>query len=453
MVSNWKIIYRKYIKAVEVMEKILASRVDYKPRCIPSSEADEAALSESNLIIIGENPPEEGYTLKVCESRYNKENQMILLSGCDDIHTLYGVYDFESKYLVFAADAGIHMPVYYFNRVFYDPMKPVDIHSVPKKKNRGLWTWGHVIYDYKGYIDNMVRLKLNEIIVWNDFIPTNAREFTDYAHQNGIRVIWGFAWGWDTVCLDVDISDLDAMSDGIVEKFEREYADSGCDGIYFQSFTETNEENIGGICIAEAVTSLVNKTYEKLISAYPGLEVQFGLHATSVKEKLSYISKVNPEIYIVWEDCGAFPYHYMPYRTEAFEETMEFTKKITRLREKERFGAILKGNICLDWSSFRHLEAPLPIGSSPDKAREVSEERKAIWKYIQSWWMVNADKAKELIDALPEDSVIAALVEDGAFEAEIRFPTALYAEILWGSELSPKELTVRVAQSPYVKFA
>ena len=67
--------------------------------------------------------------------------------------------------------------------------------------------------------------------------------------------------------------------------------------------------------------------------------------------------------------------------------------------------------------------------------------------------MVNADKAKALIDALPDDAVIAALVEDGAFDSEIRFPTALYAEMLWDGEATTDELILREAQSPYVVFA
>ena len=46
------------------------------------------------------------------------------------------------------------------------------------------------MYDYRGFFENMARLKLNEIIIWNDYAPTNGREIVAYAHSLGIRVIW-----------------------------------------------------------------------------------------------------------------------------------------------------------------------------------------------------------------------------------------------------------------------
>ena len=40
---------------------------------------------------------------------------------------------------------------------------------------REMWTWGYVIYDYKGFVDNMVKCKLNTLIVWNDYLPLNIK--------------------------------------------------------------------------------------------------------------------------------------------------------------------------------------------------------------------------------------------------------------------------------------
>ena len=45
--------------------------------------------------------------------------------------------------------------------------------AAPALENRGLWTWGYVIYDYRRYLDNMARLKLNMLVVWNDCAPRN----------------------------------------------------------------------------------------------------------------------------------------------------------------------------------------------------------------------------------------------------------------------------------------
>lgn len=43
------------------------------------------------------------------------------------------------------------------------------------------------------------------------------------------------------------------------------------DGIYFQTFTETNEEKFGDIVIADAAVKLVNQTSDKLLKKYPNL--------------------------------------------------------------------------------------------------------------------------------------------------------------------------------------
>jgi hypothetical protein len=39
-------------------------------------------------------------------------------------------------------------------------------------------------------------LKLNQLIIWNDYMPLNVEEIIDYAHSYGIEVIFGYAWGW-----------------------------------------------------------------------------------------------------------------------------------------------------------------------------------------------------------------------------------------------------------------
>lgn len=41
------------------------------------------------------------------------------------------------------------------------PLPDFELNSRPAVKNRGIWTWGHVIYDYRSFIDNMVMLKLS----------------------------------------------------------------------------------------------------------------------------------------------------------------------------------------------------------------------------------------------------------------------------------------------------
>ena len=89
-----------------------------------------------------------------------------------------------------------------------------------------------------------------------------------------------------------NINNLDKLTDDILNKYEKEYAGLGVDGIYFQSFTEMGEDSVPGVVIAEVVTDFVNKTAGKFLEKYPNMLIQFGLHATSVKSSFKYINKL-----------------------------------------------------------------------------------------------------------------------------------------------------------------
>ena len=55
--------------------------------------------------------------------------------------------------------------------------------TVNSIKQYGIWPWGHVIYDYRGFLDNMKRLGMNSVIIWNDIVPLNSEDVLDYAHS------------------------------------------------------------------------------------------------------------------------------------------------------------------------------------------------------------------------------------------------------------------------------
>ena len=305
----------------------------------------------------------------------------------------------------------------------------------------------------------MVMLKMNTLTVWNDFVPINAREMVDYAHSCGIKVIWGFAWGWDTNCRKIELGKLCERSVGIFEKYEKEYSKLGGDGIYFQTATEVNTEENNGIIIAEAVTDFVNKTAALFYEKYPDMEIQFGLHATSVKTKLQYIAQVDRRIRIVWENCGAFPFSYIPNDVESFNETVNFVKEIAVLRGKnDRFGAVTKGLTKLDWSKFEHMDGSgfVGVSSKSMKADRVTRKSK-IWRYLQAFWLTNADKALEMAKVMSKakdgDLCITALIEDGMFEENIMYPAALFSEMLWDADADIKELMSEVALRSFVDFA
>lgn len=461
------IIYGEYETALQKksIEHLTQSILDYTieyPVCKKYNPNEN--YEEYRCIYIGtkENNPfikkASDKTLTKPEEYYIKvKDDVAFIEGYDDAGVLYGCLDFYNKYLLKFEIT--HDSNNYFNNVFKDTFPDFELNSAPSVKNRGIWTWGHVIYDYNSFIDNMLKLKMNTLIIWNDFVPVNAKEMIAYAHDCNIRVIWGYPWCWDVDCNQFDLKTIDSQTDGIIAKYEKEYLPLNVDGIYFQSFTELPKEDIDGVLIAEAVTNFVNKTSAKLYEKYPDIELQFGLHAMSVKEKLNYIEKVDPRIQIVWEDCGAFPYDYTPGKIADFDKTMDFTKKIAHLRGKDdNFGVVTKGFTKLDWGAFTHPVGQYYLGKSSEYLMDNRIHRKNnIWRYVQAYWLRNADKAYEMIklmcDLKDGNLYITGLVEDGMFEKNIMYPVALYGEMLWDCNADVKDMMAAVALRNYITFA
>ena len=384
------------------------------------------------------------------------KDDTVIIEGADDAGALYGVLDFYNKYVVKFEHP--ETDEYVTNIFLKDTLPDFEISEAPSVRERGLWSWGHVIYDYRGYFDNMLKLKMNSVIIWNDFVPANARDIVEYAHACNIKIYWGFSWLWDVDCLKCDLSKLDGESEKILKKYEAEYRDTGADGIYFQTFTETKQDNIGGILIADAASRFVNKTAEMFFKKYPDITLQFGLHASSVKNRLEFIERVDPRIHIIWEDCGAFPFSYVPTDLEDFDGTMELVHHASHLRgEGERFGSVLKGLTKLDWRFFEYPTGPYYIGASSErKIGELKARKTDVWRMVEAGWIANASYAYDTVKAIAADTkgdcCLTALVEDGVFERAIHYPVALLAEMLWDTEKDTAELTYSVALRDYITF-
>ena len=447
-------------KAAMVLTSILLDYTYEYPYCV---ESGDNIPSEATRIYIGTKESNAFIRENSKASLSHAEEYMIsvkdetvIIEGFDDSGVLYGCIDFYNKYLLKCEFP--HNDKYRINCFEHD-LPDFEYSSFPSVKSRGIWTWGHVIYDFRGFIDNMVMLKMNTLTLWNDFAPVNACEMVEYAHSCGIKVIWGFAWGWDTNCKSLSIDNLCQKSQGIFEKFEKEYSHIGVDGIYFQTVTEMNSEEKNGIIVAKAVSEFVNHTAALFYNKYPELEIQFGLHATSVKTKLQYIANVDSRIRIVWENCGAFPFSYIPNDVESFDETAKFVEKIAVLRGKDdSFGAVTKGLTKLDWGKFKHMEAPSFSGiSSKDMKADRVVRKSKIWRYLQAFWLINADKALEMVKIMSSakngNLTVTALIEDGMFEENIMYPAALFSEMLWDADADINELLSEVALRSYVDFA
>lgn len=450
-------------KCIEVLSQtILDYTIEY-PVCFKFDET--ADYSKYNCIYIGtkKNNPyiekiskeeiigKEGYSITV-------KDGVVIIEGGDDAGVLYGCVDFYNKYIV-SLEYTDDDANFWLNPFEKETLPDFEYTSSPAVVNRGIWTWGHVIYDYKHFFDNMVKLKMNTVIIWNDFVPVNGKEMIDYAHSVNIKVIFGFSWLWDVDCAKNDLNNLEGFSEEIFEKYEKEYACLGLDGIYFQSFTELQVEEIGGVLIADAVTKFVNDTAKLFFNKYPDLELQFGLHASSVKKRLEYISRVDNRVRIVWEDCGAFPFSYLPSDVDDFENTKKLTEKIAVLRgDGDSFGVVTKGLTKLDWNTFEHPMGAQFVGTSTKFMKQNRIIRKnRIWKYLQAYWLTNSDKAHEMTrlmaDVKKGDLYITALVEDGMFEENIMFSVALFSEMMWDCKTETQKMINEVALRNYVDFA
>ncbi|MBQ9796204.1 MAG: hypothetical protein IJW50_10855 [Clostridia bacterium] len=449
-------------KAIAFLSKqILSYTLEY-PLCFaqkedaPPFDAHEiyVGTKQSNAYVRALGLPiparEQGYRILV-------QNGIAVIEGYDDAGVLYGCIDFFDKYIFTQEYTNRSMP-YYVN-LFEDVLPDFELLSSPSVRHRGVWTWGHVIYDWRGLIDQLVRLKMNTLTIWNDHLPLNAKEIVSYAHECGIKLLWGFSWLWDTDFSGLTEERIRQATDAVLETYEREYRDAGGDGIYFQSFTEVNTEEINGIPVAKTVTDFVNRTAGLLLERAPGLELQFGLHAESVKHKLDLIQNVDPRVRIVWENCGAFPFSYLPNDVRTFDDTLAFVRRISTLRGKnEAFGAVTKGLTKLDWSSFEHPQGPMCIGNvTPETAQNRIERKRKIWRYLQAFWLTNADLARQAIAAMAEetngDLYVTPLVEDGMLEKQLLFPVALCAEMLWDAHANTDSLINAVALRPEVVFA
>ena len=482
--KEWKICYGTYRgaekQAVNLMSALMEQYTGRVPSVMAAASVSEECPME-NVVVLGtpednpwvkrhcENPcngHKEGYVIDI---RSTEAGNTLMIAGNTGAGVLYGAADLIAKYLPEKAITSEKAPNLnspgMFSTPFCQPMPEFHRESAPAFRQRGIWTWGHCIFDYRKFFRNMSLLKLNEIVLWNDFLPVNAAEVVEYAHSLGIRVIWGFAWGWDVDCKSFCIRDafdpekVHAFGQKILAYLQKEILPSGADGIYFQSFTELTTDTLDGVNIAQAVTAWVNGVAAEIYAEYPEMEIQFGLHASSVKEHLDYMKEVDKRIQIIWEDCGAFPYAYSPEAIENDEETQALTKEITVLRgPDEAFGAVLKGMTTLYWPEFQHLKGAFVLGESTEKTVDaVAAERTASWKYFQAKWMKNAEyfrKTAALIaDATQGKANMQMLVEFGAFEKQIPFPAAFAAEAFWSPELSSEELKEMVALSPFVKFS
>lgn len=458
---NWQIIYSNYEgpqkRAVELISREIGGRIlrdkgVYSYHVLPCKH--EEVLPASNVIVLGtfrensiirkymepEKPPHNGYVVKVMDHPQTAGCKLVLLCGYSSTEVFYAAADFTDDYLAKAIpsfDACIHLE----QELFINPLPDYVISTSPDFQTRSVFTWGHPINDYKAYLEDMARMKLNQVIIWNDFLPVNAKDVVEYAHSYGIEVIWGFAWGWSQKCAQTDIHDLENLSDRILEEYHRTWQGACGDGIYFQSFTELPFDTIDGVSIAEAVTELVNMTAGKILEENPKLHIQFGLHASSVREHLEDISGVDDRVEIVWEDCGAFPFKAADpgfaaqFSEEAYQKKQLFSESILNLREKGNSGIVYKCQLTMDWSRNRVKQQAGPYVMGEMSEEMIKEDDQLIsyaWRYYCTKWLEHGPEAYRITRHILEKSDGKAnMCLAGMFSGGVWFPTALCAQMFW----------------------
>lgn len=457
---KWRIVYGERGFALSELHARLCEELGENVPCIGAedhvpgpSEQSTALLgtAENNphiAAILGDDAPRlpQSYVIRTLQGEAPCSGQLLVIAGGDTDGLIYGVEDFLHRH----ADRLAYGRDYRERRCrpFAEPLPHIDESSCPVIKKRGIWTWGRCIYDYRGFFDNMARTKMNTAVIWNDVLPINGRELTDYAHSRGVKVIWGFSWGWSTDAV-ADISDpvqLEAWKERIVGEYERIWAPLGGDGIYFQTATECDERLIKGRPLAEWVVEWVNGIASALYERHPGLDIEFGLHATSVKNHTDQLRGIDPRLTVTWEDGGAFPFSYHAWDTESFPETAELTERMLSLRgENERAGFVFKGVKTLFWPEFVPAREPFVLGeASEETVMAVMARARGEIRTEQAWWLGNLGCLTELVRRIGDSGVckgsVTVLCEDGCFERARWIPCVLFGETLWAPWRSPEEV-------------
>ncbi|MCE5277874.1 MAG: hypothetical protein ABFD92_00550 [Planctomycetaceae bacterium] len=390
------------------------------------------------------------------------EASTAVIAGADEGGVLHGAMDFCGRVL----GLGVVEEKPDLQQAALDRLAEVRYATAAAIDNRGIWTWGYVIYDYQRFIDNMARLRMNMLTIWNDQPPLNAPQIIEYAHSRGVKIVLGFHWGWGLEKFDIfSKPQRDEIRRGVVENYRRNYAHLKADGIYFQTSTEHTTTARDGVTTAKAACMLVNETARELLDEQGDLYIQFGLHATSIQDRFGDLADLDHRVTIVWEDAGALPYTYgAEVNPDAVDEpgfprtpegTIEYSRKLATFRPGTEFALVPKGWTALRWDCEFEHHGPFILGQRDETfVASRLQRRQRWWDAANSAWLRNYPLAarfyREMLACKPPKITATALIEDGVFEARIQSSAALLGQILWDPRRDDGEI-LRQAMSPYYR--
>ena len=430
----------------EVGEILLRDPGVYATRVLPVLAPDELKDSTNlNLIVVGtraDNPilrarvradevPAGGYLVRAFQDGGRK---VALLAGDTPAAALWAAVDFVDDGIGrLRPDRGNGL--LFVRDVFEDrlPWKPgYESRRAPKTNVRSVFTWGHPINDFREYVRNLARMKINRVYLWNNEPPRNAREVVDYAHSWGIEVFWGFSWGWDTQREKTSELPNEEIAARVLETWRTTWSKLPGDGIYFQTFTEMRKKTVNGESVAAKAVRLVNSVADKVLAERPGLKIVFGLHATSVFGALDDIAATDPRLEILWEDCGAFPFGYWVKTTEREDDAF-----VDRLLADERHpvGLVYKWMMIQDWTHFTFQQGPYCLGVTSRRTHENDMRLQAeLWKNFTVDWERKGARAHALARRVQAKGPQVELNMAAQLNGPLHFPAAFSAELFWSAD-------------------
>ncbi len=398
------------------------------------------------------NKPEgaESYSVYRGPSPWDANYKLMVVAGNDASGTLYGSQELAAQISM----EGHLLDGYAARQEHLEACPDFSFTEKPAIARRGIWTWGYAIYSYRSYIDNMVKLKFNTIIIWNDKVPVNILEVIEYAHSKGVKVVLGFHCGWGHSNLNLSsTSDRAIIVQNVFKTYQEQYAHLPHDGIYFQTLTEHSERALCGASTASWVTRLANETGEALLNEYPNLRIEFGIHGTSIGKDDVDLEPMDPRIVIVWEDCGSVPYAYFAHQTENYDQTLEWSKRLATLRPNNEFSMVAKGWMQLRWERDFENHSDFIMGEQSKRwIQKRLTARESEWNKINYHWCKSYPLAasfyRDLLQINP-NLTVTGLVEDGLLEEKVQPSVALFGETLWNPYRSDNELLAR-ANRPFL---
>ena len=467
--KRWTVVYGAYDGvdrfALAEWQRVLQY---YQPYVLPLRQAPTALTEHVALLGTAANNPHiaalladglltpppgpEGYSLACLPAPWDAEAKLLVVAGADARGVLYGVEECNARLCQGGTLLGGRASL----RPVLDGLAPFTLAEAPAVAARGVWTWGYVIYDYPRLLDHLARLKMNTLTVWNDCAPLNAAALIDAAHARGVRVIFGFHWGWGVGDLDITRADDRAsIKADVLRTYRDQYAGLAHDGIYFQTLTEHPTQEMAGRSTAAWACALVNDIAAALLDEFPGLEIQFGLHATSIGAHYTDLAPLDPRVTITWEDAGALPFSYFP-QTDGYADTLAYAKRLAAFRPGSTFAMVPKGWMCLRWPEEFENHGPFLLGEcAPQFLRERLQARQGEWDAVNAAWLRHYPLAarfyREVLAVNPR-LLATGLVEDGLLDAQIQPSVALFAETLWNPHQPDGEILARAMRAYYGRF-